>query len=622
MVKIDLEKRVKNFFKNIPFESLFLGLLTASSTFCGKSTIKATPGFKQPFSLYSVFVGGISSRKSNCIELIKDEFTKVFKICSLLKINDENRSLMQFWDEFQTLLSSYSKYNSDGNFSRSFILSVYNGSKDYSIHASFGKATGQLVRLSGVIHCLDQKMNILTEIDNINELDYEELTKILVDKTYSNIITRKNVEKAINLNEYFLKQKLYLAGFIELTNTNQLTEIVHLCGNLSKKLTIDEIIEAKILISLKNSIVYLSEFSRKKFGKELDFIRASEFESIIDHRKSAIGIEYKLKFDSSPYYRWVQENFIQKWPNALNVYLKRINNRDESKCNVDKDLCFNKRKTGGIVTGITSCGLILHFNEIVKEESLSSLQYNACHLSEYIDKHSDNISKELIFLIDRFHLRNHTRDTCRVFYSCDNYGELNDLNTQTCEQIFSDISRYKHSCISPETKIEIIKKHCDQKITTTTLSKEYGVNTSTISTILSSKAKISEPYEKNLCGHEKKRIKLSSYDDVLKSVLCWFEQVQKYTGFNGDFLFGDLESECNENDDFKEIWTFEKKLNFEKYAYVSIDSNLPARGSLSDIKIINSISNAENKDDSDSEVEDITKPKKSDFSSKLLKILY
>ncbi|RNA45029.1 hypothetical protein BpHYR1_024129 [Brachionus plicatilis] len=44
--------------------------------------------------------------------------------------------------------------------------------------------------------------------------------------------------------------------------------------------------------------------------------------------------------------------------------------------------------------------------------------------------------------------------------------------------------------------------------------------------------------------------------------------------------------------------------------------NLPARDSLSDIEIINSISNAENKDDSDSEVEDITKPKKSDFSSR------
>ncbi|RNA30588.1 tigger transposable element-derived 6 [Brachionus plicatilis] len=111
------------------------------------------------------------------------------------------------------------------------------------------------------------------------------------------------------------------------------------------------------------------------------------------------------------------------------------------------------------------------------------------------------------------------------------------------------------------------------------IDSEYGVNTSTISTILSSKAKILEPYEKNLCGPEKKRIKLSSYDDVDKSVLFWLEQVQKYI--------------C-----------------------LCFDSNLPARGSLSDIEIINSISNAENKDDSDSEVEDITKPKKSDYSSK------
>ncbi|RNA25361.1 hypothetical protein BpHYR1_016157 [Brachionus plicatilis] len=60
MIKIDLEKRVENFFKNILFESLFLGLLTASSIFCGKFIIKATPGFKLPFSLYSVFVAGIS----------------------------------------------------------------------------------------------------------------------------------------------------------------------------------------------------------------------------------------------------------------------------------------------------------------------------------------------------------------------------------------------------------------------------------------------------------------------------------------------------------------------------------------------------------------------------------
>ncbi|RNA03081.1 hypothetical protein BpHYR1_014891, partial [Brachionus plicatilis] len=48
--------------------------------------------------------------------------------------------------------------------------------------------------------------------------------------------------------------------------------------------------------------------------------------------------------------------------------------------------------------------------------------------------------------------------------------------------------------------------HTEQKITTSKLAKEYNVNASTISTILSSKAKILEHYEKNLAGPEKKRI--------------------------------------------------------------------------------------------------------------------
>ncbi|RNA02795.1 hypothetical protein BpHYR1_001428 [Brachionus plicatilis] len=65
-------------------------------------------------------------------------------------------------------------------------------------------------------------------------------------------------------------------------------------------------------------------------------------------------------------------------------------------------------------------------------------------------------------------------------------------------------------CFSLETIVEIIKKHCEQKIATSILAKEYSVNTSTISTILSFKEKILEHFEKNLWGTEKKRIKLSS----------------------------------------------------------------------------------------------------------------
>ncbi|RNA31508.1 hypothetical protein BpHYR1_026843 [Brachionus plicatilis] len=57
-------------------------------------------------------------------------------------------------------------------------------------------------------------------------------------------------------------------------------------------------------------------------------------------------------------------------------------------------------------------------------------------------------------------------------------------------------------------------------------------------------------------------------------------------------------------------------LNFDKYAYVSIDSNFPARGLLSDVEIISSVNNTAQNDDSDSDVEEIEKPKKPVISSK------
>ncbi|RNA07426.1 tigger transposable element-derived 6, partial [Brachionus plicatilis] len=66
------------------------------------------------------------------------------------------------------------------------------------------------------------------------------------------------------------------------------------------------------------------------------------------------------------------------------------------------------------------------------------------------------------------------------------------------------------------------------KNSATALAKEYNVNPSTISTILASKSKLLEMYEKNLVGPEKKRMKLSSYDDVYKAVIYWFDQIQKY----------------------------------------------------------------------------------------------
>ncbi|RNA14148.1 hypothetical protein BpHYR1_010096 [Brachionus plicatilis] len=47
----------------------------------------------------------------------------------------------------------------------------------------------------------------------------------------------------------------------------------------------------------------------------------------------------------------------------------------------------------------------------------------------------------------------------------------------------------KRKCISLEVKTEIIKKHTEQKITTSKLAKEFNVNASTINTILERKLK-------------------------------------------------------------------------------------------------------------------------------------
>ncbi|RNA29002.1 hypothetical protein BpHYR1_002609 [Brachionus plicatilis] len=71
----------------------------------------------------------------------------------------------------------------------------------------------------------------------------------------------------------------------------------------------------------------------------------------------------------------------------------------------------------------------------------------------------------------------------------------------------------------------------------------------------------------------------------------------------------------NLNQKKRKCISLETKLNFDKYVYVSIDSNFPERGLLSDVEIISSVNNTAQNDDSDSDVE-IEKPKKPVISSK------
>ncbi|CAF0866274.1 unnamed protein product [Brachionus calyciflorus] len=87
----------------------------------------------------------------------------------------------------------------------------------------------------------------------------------------------------------------------------------------------------------------------------------------------------------------------------------------------------------------------------------------------------------------------------------------------------------KRKTFSLETKLEIVKKSCQDKQTLTSIAQYYRVNPSTISTILKNKEKIIEYSEKNLIGPDKKRLKLPEYDDVDQAVLYWFNEIQNHS---------------------------------------------------------------------------------------------
>lgn len=152
------------------------------------------------------------------------------------------------------------------------------------------------------------------------------------------------------------------------------------------------------------------------------------------------------------------------WRDTLDRYWKIENNRTYHECEVQKDLCLNKRKTGGIVVGASPCGLFLNFFEIIKGESISTIcdnllnivellgknfEYciydNACHLSEFVKKKNLTEFSKMKFIIDNFHIKNHKRPKCKLEFSSDNYFELKNINTQVCEQLFSKISKLKHN---------------------------------------------------------------------------------------------------------------------------------------------------------------------------------
>ena len=114
-----------------------------------------------------------------------------------------------------------------------------------------------------------------------------------------------------------------------------------------------------------------------------------------------------------------------------------------------------------------SCGVIANFIEMPRSESLAiakqslidtnllagtaqlrfAIYDDGCHLDSSIKADSKKgLTKlqDLKVCIDRMHINNHKKQRCKKIYCCDNYPELQQLNSQVCEQQFFLLSQYKH----------------------------------------------------------------------------------------------------------------------------------------------------------------------------------
>ncbi|XP_066922845.1 uncharacterized protein [Clytia hemisphaerica] len=76
---------------------------------------------------------------------------------------------------------------------------------------------------------------------------------------------------------------------------------------------------------------------------------------------------------------------------------------------------------------------------------------DACHLKPFatnkIRKDLTPLSKRIAgmdFAVDRFHFKNHIGEWCLENCDPDMVANLNEVNTESCEQLFSWFSSFKH----------------------------------------------------------------------------------------------------------------------------------------------------------------------------------
>lgn len=95
-----------------------------------------------------------------------------------------------------------------------------------------------------------------------------EICDHLKDKTLTKIISQNTVSKAIKINDFFIKQKLYLAGYFSL-DINQVENIDTNGKFFQNKQSIE-----KMILTSKGSVVFLTDLSKTHLAKKDSFVSA------------------------------------------------------------------------------------------------------------------------------------------------------------------------------------------------------------------------------------------------------------------------------------------------------------------------------------------------------------
>ncbi|CAF1654087.1 unnamed protein product, partial [Adineta ricciae] len=160
-------------------------------------------------------------------------------------------------------------------------------------------------------------------------------------------------------------------------------------------------------------------------------------------------------------------------------------------CNVSRtDRYCGRRTSYGVILTMYNCGIILNFNELYRSESPTRVLHhlfttidclspsvplpkyliyvNACGLlltfqNRFENGHIRHTARtdalnNMTFLVDKFHIGNHTRPMCQAQTNPYKYPDVNGINTVVCEQTNSKLKKYQNA-LSSFSFPQIVQNH-------------------------------------------------------------------------------------------------------------------------------------------------------------------